>query len=159
MVKAYVGEGIRETPEESDSFKFIFYDWSRLFVEGVDQPFFADRLFAHRLMNHVEAFKRGSQQNKIYVFDGPPGCGKSTFLNNLLMKFEAYANTEEGIRFETVWRLDSKILGPPESTEDLPAMRQFGQWLRDEVRRQDHLREQAGGEAAEAEIFRCIGCR
>ena len=47
----------------------------------------------------------GAQQNKIYIFEGPHGSGKSTFLNNLLRKFEEYANTPEGMRYEVVWRL------------------------------------------------------
>ena len=110
MIKHYVGEGADEFPDDPESIQFISYDFNRLFVEGADNPFFADRLFANRLVNLAESMKMGSQQNKIYVFDGPPGCGKSTFLNNLLIKFEAYANTDEGMRFETVWRLDRKSL-------------------------------------------------
>ena len=112
MVKTYVAEGIDEYPDDPESIGFINYDFSRLLVKDADRPFFADRLFANRLMAHTEAMKSGAQQNKIYIFDGPPGCGKSTFLNNLLKKFEEYANTEEGTRFETIWRLDSSLLGP-----------------------------------------------
>jgi predicted Ser/Thr protein kinase len=110
MVKLYVGEGVDEYLGDPESINFICYDCSKLFVEGSDHPFFADRLFANRLISLVEAMKRGAQQNKIYIFKGPHGCGKSTFLNNLLKKFEEYANTEEGLRFETVWRLDCKQL-------------------------------------------------
>ena len=97
MVKAYVGEGVDEYPDDPESINFVKYDCNRLFVEESDHPYFADRLFANRLVNLVEALKRGAQQNKIYIFEGPPGCGKSTFLNNLLMRFEEYANTEEAI--------------------------------------------------------------
>jgi len=111
MIKNYVGAGLNEYPDDPESIDFVHYDCSRLFVEGLDQPFFADRLFANRLVNLVEAMKRGAQQNKIYIFEGPHGCGKSTFLNNLLTKFEAYTHTETGSSFETVWRLDRKILG------------------------------------------------
>lgn len=111
MIKTYVAEGVEEYPSDPESINFVYYDCSKLFVEGSDHPFFADRLFANRLINHVESLKRGAQQNKIYIFDGPPGCGKSTFLNNLLMKFEEYCNIEEGSRYEAVWRLDRKILG------------------------------------------------
>ena len=100
MVKRYVDEGIDEYPDDPESIGFVHYDFGRLLVEDADHPFFADRLFANRLMAHAEAMKRGGQQNKLYIFDGPPGCGKSTFLNNLLMKFEEYAGTEEGLRFE-----------------------------------------------------------
>jgi predicted Ser/Thr protein kinase len=67
-------------------------------------------LFANRLVSIVRALRSGAQQNKIYIFDGPHGCGKSTFLNNLLRRFEKYANTESGARYETVWRLDRRQL-------------------------------------------------
>ena len=120
MIKAYVGEGIDEHPDDPESINFVYYDCSRLFIEGSDHPFFADRLFANRLINLVEALKRGAQQNKIYIFEGPHGSGKSTFLNNLLMKFEEYTNTEEGSRFETVWRLNRKILGRFNEKATLP---------------------------------------
>ena len=113
MIKSYVGEGINEYPDDPESIDYVDYDCSRLFIEGSDHPFFADRLFANRLINLVEAFKHGAQQNKIYIFEGPHGCGKSTFLNNLLTKFEEYTNTEQGSRFETVWRLNRKLFGNP----------------------------------------------
>jgi predicted Ser/Thr protein kinase len=122
MMMAYVGEGVDEYPDDPESINFINYDCSKLFVEGADHPFFADRPFANRLINQVEALKRGAQQNKIYIFDGPPGCGKSTFLNNLLKKFEEYANTEEGFRYETVWRLASKDLGGFAESQKIPIM-------------------------------------
>ena len=108
MVKTYVGQGVDEYPNDPESIQYVSYDCSRLFVEGADHPFFADRLFANRLVNHVEALRTGAQQNKIYIFDGPHGCGKSTFLNNLLKRFEEYANTEAGTRYETLWRLDRR---------------------------------------------------
>ncbi len=110
MVMAFVGEGHDEYPEDPESINFIGYDCTRLFVEGADQPFFADRIFANRLMSMIDGFRGGAQQNKIYLFDGPPGCGKSTFLNNLLLKFEKYAGSPEGCRYETVWRLDRGLL-------------------------------------------------
>ncbi len=111
LVKSHVSEGPDDNPNDPESIHYMNYDCSRLFVEGTDNPFFADRLFANRLVNLVESLKRGAQQNKIYIFEGPPGSGKSTFLNNLLMKFEKYANTEAGSRFEVVWRLNRKSLG------------------------------------------------
>jgi len=111
MIKAYVTQGLDEYPDDPESINFVSYDCSRLFIEGSDHPFFADRLFANRLISLVEALKRGAQQNKIYIFEGPHGSGKSTFLNNLLRKFEEYANTEAGARFETMWRLNRKTLG------------------------------------------------
>jgi predicted Ser/Thr protein kinase len=111
MVKAYVGEGVDEYPDDPESIHFVHYDCNKLFVEGVDRPFFADRLFANRLVNLAESLKRGAQQNKIYIFRGPPGCGKSTFLNNLLRKVEEYANTEAGLRYEVVWCFDRRKFG------------------------------------------------
>jgi predicted Ser/Thr protein kinase len=111
MVMNYVGEGVDEYPDDPESIHYVFYDCSPLLAEGTDRPFFADRLFANRLISHAEAMRRGAQQNKIYIFEGPHGSGKSTFLNNLLRKFEAYANTDEGMRYETVWRLDRNTLG------------------------------------------------
>ncbi|NTW33348.1 MAG: serine protein kinase PrkA, partial [Bacteroidetes bacterium] len=44
--------------------------------------------------------------------------GKSTFLNNLLQKFEAYNKTKEGIIYKSVWRLDIKKLEGHKHTED-----------------------------------------
>ena len=117
LVKSYVPSGIDEYLDDPESIHFSLYDCSQLFVEGADHPFFADRLFANRLIRLVESLKSGAQQNKIYIFEGPHGCGKSTFLNNLLMKFEAYANTPEGMRYEAVWRLDRRVLGSFRSGE------------------------------------------
>ena len=110
MVDAFVCDGIDEYGEDPESIQFLKYDCTRLFVDGSDRPFFADRLFANRLMRHVDSFKVGSMQNKIYIFDGPHGSGKSTFLNNFLRKFEEYANSPEGLRYEVVWRLKSDHL-------------------------------------------------
>lgn len=121
MVRAHVGEGEDEYPNDPESINYVCYDCNSLFVNGADRPFFADRLFANRLINHVESMRRGSQQNKIYIFEGPHGSGKSTFLNNLLQKFEIYANTEEGRRFEIVWRLDSDLVGAAEEDSPLSA--------------------------------------
>lgn len=115
MIEAYVKPEEDEYAEDPESIDYVDYDTGKLFVEGSDHPFFADRLFSNRLVNLAENFRHGSQQNKIYVFMGPHGCGKSTFLDNLLMKFEQYVNTRAGYTFETVWRLDRKILG--DSTE------------------------------------------
>ncbi len=125
MMKAYVGEGVDEYPDDPESISFAFYDCSQLFVERADNPFFADRLFANRLVKLVEALKRGTQQNKIYIFKGPPGCGKSTFLNNMLTKFEEYANTEAGLRYETVWRFDRNTFGQFEDYETHPILKQL----------------------------------
>ncbi len=110
MVREYVREEEDEYPDDPESISYINYDCTRLFVEGSDHPFFADRLFANRLLSRVDAMRRGSQQNKIFVFKGPHGCGKSTFLNNLLKKFEEYSNTPEGRRYETVWSIDRELV-------------------------------------------------
>jgi predicted Ser/Thr protein kinase len=110
MMKFYLGEGYDEYPNDPESIHFLQYDCTKLFVKHSEQPFFADRLFTNRLMNLVETLKIGTKQNKIYVFRGPPGSGKSTFLNNILKKFEEYSNSDFGIRYEIVWRLDTKLL-------------------------------------------------
>lgn len=105
LIDSLVDDGIDEYGNDPESIRFLKYDCTKLFVEGSDRPFFADRLFANRLMRHVDSFKLGSKQNKIYIFDGPHGSGKSTFLNNLLRSFEHYANSPEGSRYEVIWRL------------------------------------------------------
>lgn len=111
MMRYYVPEGVDEYGESEHSVGFVHYDFKKLFVENCDDPFFADRLFANRLMNLVTEFKKGIQNNHIYLFEGPPGSGKSTFLNNLLQKVEAYNKTRDGYFYKSVWRLDIKKLG------------------------------------------------
>ena len=110
MVEHLVAPGVDEYAGDPESINFFDHDTSRLFVEGADSPFFADRLFSNRLVQLAENFRHGSLQNKIYIFVGPHGCGKSTFLDNLLAKLEQYANSEEGCTYEALWRLDRKIL-------------------------------------------------
>jgi predicted Ser/Thr protein kinase len=122
MVKAYVGTGVDEYPDDPESINYVDYDCSRLFVQDSDHPFFADRLFSNRFIKQVESMRQGAQQNKIYIFDGPHGCGKSTFLNNLLNKFEEYANTQEGCRFEAVWRINVGDLGGPAVSDETLSM-------------------------------------
>ncbi len=121
MIKSNVGEGVDEYPDDPESIHYVYYDCTKLFVEGSDHPFFADRIFANRLINLFSAFRHGTQQNRIYIFIGPQGCGKSTFLNNLLMKFEQYTKTPDGLTYETLWRLNWKDLGhAPE--QDIPVI-------------------------------------
>ena len=110
MIKSYVDESEDTLAGDVDNLVFTRYDCSRLFVEDSENPYFTDMLFANRLMKQMEYLRHGAQQNRIYIFYGPHGCGKSTFLNNLLKKFELYANTEEGLRYEIVWRLNMKKL-------------------------------------------------
>lgn len=132
MISFYMGEGRDEYPNDPESIHYVSYDCSRLFEENSDRPFFADRLFANRLVNMVDSMKRGAQQNKIYIFNGPPGCGKSTFLNNLLRKYEHYANTEEGMRYELVWRLDPALFEPIAEKSNLPLLEQLASLLASE---------------------------
>lgn len=106
MIKTYVGEGIDEYPDDPESIGFVKYDCSKIFVEGAGNPFFADRLFANRFVRQAESLRQGSQQNRIYVYEGPYGCGKSTFLNNLLCAFEKYTDTKQGQGFEIFWEIE-----------------------------------------------------
>ncbi len=117
MMVSHVKVADSDLPEDLGEASFTYYDCSRLFVEGSENPYFADRLFANRMMKHMEGLRHGAQQNRIYIFHGPHGCGKSTFLNNLLKKFESYANTDEGMRYEALWRIDVNRLGQPGMTE------------------------------------------
>ncbi len=119
MIAMNIGPGIDEYPNDPESIHYVNYDCSRLFENETDRPFFADRIFANRLINMVEGMRRGAQQNKIYIFNGPPGCGKSTFLNNLLRKLENYANSEEGMRYEVVWRLDTSLFNSQLDSEPI----------------------------------------
>ena len=111
MIHSHVGAGVNEYPDDPESINYLSYDCSSLFENGTEQPFFADRLFANRLISNIATFRQGIQQNRILIFEGPHGCGKSTFLNNLLMKFEEYTKTEEGSSFEIIWRIEKKELG------------------------------------------------
>jgi predicted Ser/Thr protein kinase len=107
FIQESVGPGVEEYPDDPESIGFVKYDMSSLLVDGMDQPFFADRLFANRFVRLVEQMRTGAaQQNKIFIFEGPHGCGKSIFLNNLLSRFEEYTNQPKGETFEIVWRLD-----------------------------------------------------
>ncbi len=111
MIHHYIPPGKDEYDVTSDSVGFLDYNTDKLFVEGCDNPFFADRLFANRLMELSDSFNKGASVNNIILFEGPPGSGKSTFLNNLLYKLEEYAKTEEGTTYKVYWRLDIKKLG------------------------------------------------
>ncbi len=123
MMLEHIGPGIDEYPKDPQSINYVRYDCSRLFETDTDRPFFADRIFSNRLVSLVESMARGAQQNKIYIFNGPPGCGKSTFLNNLLRRLEYYANSKEGMRYEITWRLDSALFG--ETMHQEPVLEQL----------------------------------
>jgi len=114
---------------ELDDLNDVDYDCTRLFVEGSENPYFTDRLFAKRLMKHMEGLRHGAQQNQIYIFHGPHGCGKSTFLNNMLKKFESYSNSEDGIRYEILWRLDIAKLGGGGNEESVSAIERLANFV------------------------------
>ncbi len=111
MTKYYIPQADVDTDTGTQRIGFADYDCSELFVEQCDNPFFADRLFANRFMTLAKSIRKGAQSNRIYLFEGPPGSGKSTFLNNLLHKFEEYTRTPEGLMYSTYWRIDKKIIG------------------------------------------------
>jgi len=79
MVHFHVPYGIDEYENDIDNAGFRDYDLSKLFIEGVETPFFGDRLFANRFMQMSEEINMGINVNQIYLFEGPPGSGKSTF--------------------------------------------------------------------------------
>lgn len=106
MVHYYVPKGKDNYPQSQETIGFVDYNSHNLFVNGCDEPFFADKLFTHRFMSLVDGFKMGIQNNRIYLFEGPPGSGKSTFLNNLLQKLEEFTKLPEGVMFKTFWRID-----------------------------------------------------
>ncbi len=118
MVHHYV-DADTKTIRDNGSLEFEEYNCANLFENGCDNPFFADRLFINRFMKLTDGFKKGVQNNHIFLFEGPPGSGKSTFLNNLIKKFEDYTNTSEGNCFEVFWRLDVKKLGGYQRVERL----------------------------------------
>ncbi|NOX34792.1 MAG: serine protein kinase PrkA [Deltaproteobacteria bacterium] len=129
MIKSYVDESEDTIAGDIDKLSFTNYDCSRLFVEDSENPYFTDMLFANRFMKQMEYLRHGAQQNRIYIFYGPHGCGKSTFLNNLLKKFEIYANTEEGRRYEIVWRLNIKKLQDKDKTISMSAFEKLIQYV------------------------------
>jgi len=132
MVKAHVAEYKDPVTGEQDDLAFTHYDCKKLFVEGSDNPYFPDMLFANRFMKQMEYLRHGAQQNRIYIFYGPHGCGKSTFLNNLLKKFESYANTDEGLRYEIVWRLNIKKLHDQDHSLSMSAFERLIQYVEKE---------------------------
>ena len=110
MFKYYVGEGKDEYSGDTQSIHYMHYDFSKIFEKDSDKPFFAGRVFKNRLMKVINALISGTHQNKIYIFRGPPGSGKSIFLYNLLRKFEEYTALPEGMNYKVVWRLKNNNL-------------------------------------------------
>lgn len=121
MIKHYVPEGVDDYEVSDDSVGFVKYDFDSLFVNDCDDPFFADRLFANRFINLVNALSRGTLNNHIVLFEGPPGSGKSTFLNNLLNKLEIYSKLPDGVIYKTHWRIDVKAIKGNRKLEALVA--------------------------------------
>jgi len=124
MIYYYIKEkdAYRKDPQNIN-YKTI--DTTKLLVEDTDTSFFADLPLANRLVRLADSFKDGAQQNKIFVFIGPPGSGKSTFLNNLLQKFEEYTLTSAGISYEVLWKLDNKRIGLDISEEVAAAIKEY----------------------------------
>lgn len=96
-----------------------------LLVHGADIPFFADLPLANRLVKLADSFKEGSKQNKLYIFSGPPGSGKSTFINNLLSKLQEYTMSNDGQYYEIFWRIDISRFGPSLSSEIKSALESY----------------------------------
>ncbi|MCK5097487.1 MAG: serine protein kinase PrkA, partial [Desulfobacteraceae bacterium] len=147
MVKSNVKVSDTSFLDDPEEFDFTAYDCDKLFVEGSEEPYFTDMLFANRFMKQMDSLRHGAQQNKIYIFHGPHGCGKSTFLNNLLRKFEQYANTDKGLRYEILWRLDVKKLWQLEKSETIT---DFENYLRF-VEKTEHGKEKSKKEEIAAQ--------
>ncbi|MFP4190143.1 MAG: hypothetical protein ACLFSL_03850 [Candidatus Woesearchaeota archaeon] len=109
MVHHYVTEKRSENLDESDSIDFKVYDTSRL-LEDSDEPFFADRIFANRFVKMADSMRSSAKQNKVYIFEGPAGSGKTVFIDNVLSKLEEYSRLDEGRLYETVWKIDPMLL-------------------------------------------------
>lgn len=124
MVQSNIVKKKDEYPDDPESIGYVEYDCSGIFELGMDNPFFPDRLLANRFVKQVEGLRQGSQQNRMHVYLGPPGCGKSTFLNNLLQKFERFVGTEEGQTFEIFWQIemDSQKIEVPCPSHDHPIL-------------------------------------
>ncbi len=108
---------------ENINFKTIITE--NLLVKNTDTPFFADLPLANRLLKLADSFKEGTRQNKIYIFIGPPGSGKSTFVTNLLKKFEEYTHLPQGLNYEILWKIDDSKLGPKLSSEIQEALKEY----------------------------------
>ncbi|MBF0546675.1 MAG: serine protein kinase PrkA [Candidatus Riflebacteria bacterium] len=111
MIHFYITESKDEFADDSESMGFLNSNLDKLFIKESEKPFFSDRLFTNRLVNLAKSFRMSSERNKIYVFRGPAGSGKSTFLNNLLNKLEKYVRSDEGLMYEVVWKIPIEDMG------------------------------------------------
>ncbi len=114
-VNHFVEEEDDEYPNDPESIGFVSINCDKLLIEGMKQPFFPGRLFANSFLKYVNSLRSGAQQNKIIFLYGPHGCGKSTFLNNLLKSFKDYTNSDEGRCYEISWKIDKKIVDKKKS--------------------------------------------
>lgn len=119
MIHYYVPEGKSDAQEDQHS--FMTYDSTSLFVKNTEKPFFADMFLGARIVALADSIPNAAQQNRIYIFQGPAGSGKTTFIDALLEKFERYSATSEGTAFETVWVLDIKKLRSASSNSHVKA--------------------------------------
>ncbi len=111
MVTYFVFEGKDEPQTDTDPSDLLDYNSNNLFIKGCEDPFFADRLFINRFMNLVKGLNKGLQTNRIFLFEGPTGSGKSIFLSNLLLKLEQYTRLSEGAAYHTLWRIPIEKFG------------------------------------------------
>ncbi len=92
-------------PDDPESIGYTGYDLSELLEKGHSQPFFASIAFSHILVEEIQGMAK-ALQNRIYVFEGPHGCGKSTFLRNLLDQYQEYVNRNP--MFEVFWKIEKE---------------------------------------------------
>ena len=109
MVLYYVPPGVDEFPDDPETVSYMAYNFTDLFIRESESPYFADRLFGNRFMALINSFDQVVDRNKIYIFEGPPGSGKSTFLKNFLDRFESYMKTDDGEIYDTTWRIEKSL--------------------------------------------------
>ena len=131
MVKSYVGEGVDEYPDDPESIHYAYYDCNRLFVDDVGPPLLRRPHLCQPPGEPGGVHEaRAPSRTRSTSSDGPPGCGKSTFLNNLLRKFEEYTNTDAGLRYEAVWRFDRRqVRRPCRTSDDHPVIERLSRLL------------------------------